>query len=212
MPKQSKETSVESKKSTKSKEEKPKTVKIKSEPKVEKPESPKVEKEEEKLEKEKKPREKKPRRIVTKEAVNESLDHIIENASTLEGKTARSIVKELKTLRSDLKKIVKKGSGEKKRDVTNSGFYKEVKISDDLAKFMESKPGDLKSRVDVTRFICTYIKDKKLQDDDNKKVIVPDEQLKKLLKHDIKADGPLTFPGIQKLIQKHFPKTIKPKA
>jgi chromatin remodeling complex protein RSC6 len=148
----------------------------------------------------------KPRRVVTRDIVNENLDKIIENISALEGKAEKSILRELKVLKNDLKKVMKKKGSEKKRGVANSGFFKEVPITDDLASFMDAKKDELKSRVDVTRFICKYVKDKNLQDQENKKIIVPDEPLRKLLKHDIKVDGALTFPSVQKLIQKHFVK------
>lgn len=214
MPKQTKEVVVEkaekkpaSKKVKEAKEEpeiKVKEVKKAKAPKKEKVEKPAPVEEVEEPEEEKK--ERKPRRVVTRENINENLDKIIESTSSLEGKAAKSILKELKVLKNDLKKVMKKKGGEKKRGVTNSGFFKEVKITEDLAKFMACKPDELKSRVDVTRFICKYVKDKELQDQDNKKIIVPDEPLKKLLKHDAKTDGALTFPSVQKLIQKHFVK------
>lgn len=156
------------------------------------------------VEKDGEKKERKPRRVVDREIINQNIDKIIEGASNMEGKQAKSILKELKVLRNDLKKVMKKKGGEKKRGVTNSGFFKEVKITEDLAKFMQCSPNDLKSRVDVTRFICKYVKDKNLQDSNNKKIIVPDDSLKKLLKHDTKTDGALTFPSVQKLIQKHF--------
>lgn len=187
---------------------------VKEKPKKEKVEKPKKEKIVEKVEApvevdevQPEKKERKPRRVVTREAVSENLDKIIESAGNLEGKTARSVLKELKILKNDLGKVMKKrGTGEKKRGVTNSGFFKEVKITDDLAKFMSCSSDELKSRVDVTRYICKYVKDKNLQDQENKKIIVPDEPLRKLLKHDIKTDGALTFPSVQKLIQKHFVK------
>lgn len=220
MPKQTKEVVVEKAekkpvakkvKEVKEAKEEPE-IKVK-EVKEKKPKAPKKEKVEKQApppeeveEPEEEKKERKPRRVVTRENINENLDKIIESASGLEGKAAKSILKELKVLKNDLKKVMKKKGGEKKRGVTNSGFFKEVKITEDLAKFMQCKPDELKSRVDVTRFICKYVKDKNLQDQENKKIIVPDEPLKKLLKHDSKTDGALTFPSVQKLIQKHFVK------
>ena len=151
-------------------------------------------------------KERKPRKIVTSDIVNENLDKIIENAGLIEDKKIRIVLRDLKTLKVDLKKVMKKKVGERKRDVVNSGFFKEVKITDDLAKFMSCNPSDLKSRVDVTRFICKYVKDKNLQNQQDKRYIIPDDSLKKLLKYDPNVDGALSFPNVQKLIQKHFVK------
>lgn len=146
----------------------------------------------------------KSRRVVDRDVINDNLDKIIDSTSALEGKAAKAVIKELKLLKNDLRKVLKKKVvSDTKRDVSNSGFFKKVKITDDLAKFMSCKPDELKSRVDVTRYICNYVKDKNLQDGSNKKVIKPDHTLKKLLGP---LDGDLTFPGVQKLIQKHFVK------
>ncbi len=153
-------------------------------------------------------KERKPRKVVTSDIVNDNLDKIIENATLIEDKKMRSILKELKSLKNDLKKVMKKKVGERKRDVVNSGFFKEVKITDDLAKFMSCNPSDLKSRVDVTRFICKYVKDKNLQNQADKRYIIPDDSLQKLLKYNPNVDGQLSFPSVQKLIQKHFVKSV----
>jgi chromatin remodeling complex protein RSC6 len=62
--------------------------------------------------------------------------------------------------------------------------------------------------VDVTRALCKYVKDEDLQNPANKRVILPDTKLKKLLKFDPKKEGKdLTYYMIQSHIQHHFIKT-----
>ena len=47
---------------------------------------------------------------------------------------------------------------------TSSGFMKPVKISGQMAKFTGWDIEEPHSRLDVTRFICQYIKENSLQD------------------------------------------------
>jgi chromatin remodeling complex protein RSC6 len=62
--------------------------------------------------------------------------------------------------------------------------------------------------VDVTKFLCAYIKDNNLQNDADKRQIKPDAKLTKLLGYDAKAaTSPLTYFHLQKLLKPHFVKT-----
>lgn len=99
-----------------------------------------------------------------------------------------------------------RASRKKRRTVVNNanaGFNKPVKVSEELAKFAGWKAGELHSRVEVTRLICSYVKDNNLQNPEAKKEIIPDKKLRKLFQYK-DGDAPLTFTSFQSLVQKHF--------
>ena len=78
----------------------------------------------------------------------------------------------------------------------------------------------MKSRVECTKAICAYIKpedgSRNLQNEKDRKIIIPDAKLTKLLGYNPETHGPLKYPTIQKLIQGHFvdkgTPAVKPKA
>ena len=87
----------------------------------------------------------------------------------------------------------------------NSGFLKPVKISKEMAKFTGWKSSDLKSRVQVTKYICDYIKKHDLQNPEDRREIVPDAKLRKLLDFDPKkSDQPLRYYSLQTYLKPHF--------
>ena len=117
------------------------------------------------------------------------------------GKFLKSLNKTLKGLKT--KSIRVMGKKPKKRSNVNSGFLKQVAISKEMAKFIGCRPSDLKSRVDVTKHICAYIKDNDLQNPKDKREILPDSKLKKLLRVE-KGDDPLTYYRVQSKLKPHF--------
>ena len=75
-----------------------------------------------------------------------------------------------------------------------------------MSKFAGWPEGEHKSRVDVTRAICKYIADHKLQKESDRRHILPDETLTKLLNYSPAVGKELTYYSLQQLIQPHFPK------
>lgn len=128
-------------------------------------------------------------------------------------KLLKATASRLKHLRNDLSRVLRKTKREHapkdKSKLSNSGLMKPVSISKDLAGFMGVDASSLHSRVSVTNAICTYIKEKNLQNPKNKREIVPDEKLVKLLNYKA-GSQPLTYFYIQQLIQPHFLKEISP--
>ena len=59
-----------------------------------------------------------------------------------------------------------------------------------------------KSRVDVTRFICAYIKEHELQNPKDKRYILPDEKLTKLLNYD--GVKPVRYCDLQTYLKSHY--------
>ena len=122
-------------------------------------------------------------------------------------KFTRKLLKNLKNLKSKTVRVV----GKKKttrRSNGNSGFLKPVAISSAMAKFTGWSQSELKSRVDVTKYICKYIKENDLQNPKDRRQILADSKLTKLLGIK-KDDPPLTYYRIQSYMKPHF-STAKP--
>jgi chromatin remodeling complex protein RSC6 len=157
------------------------------------------------------------KRTVDRESVMSDFDSIIEYVNTLVESVRESSkkggvgVQSLRSINSRLKILQKhtsriaKGKKVKKATCANSGFNKLVDISDEMCKFAGWEPTEIpsKSRNDVTKFICNYVKEKDLQFPENRQKIVIDSKLRKLLNTD---DEMVTYSGIQKHLSAHYPK------
>ena len=119
-------------------------------------------------------------------------------------KFLRSTLRNLITVKNQASKLMKKPRDRTKASNANSGFLKPVKISKDMAKFTGWSSTDKKSRVEVTKFICNYIKENNLQNPEDRRQIFADPKLKKLLGVDLSNDNPLTYYKIQTFIKPHF--------
>ena len=107
-------------------------------------------------------------------------------------------------------KSAQKASAKRKRKSGNrapSGFVKPTLISNELAAFLGKPQGTEMARTDVTREINGYIREHKLQDKANGRIILPDTKLKGLLK--IKKGEELTYFNLQKYMSPHFAKANK---
>ena len=58
------------------------------------------------------------------------------------------------------------------------------------------------ARTEVTQFIIKYISEKNLQNPENRKIIIPDDSLIKLL--GVKEEDEVTYFNIQKFMNRHF--------
>lgn len=108
-------------------------------------------------------------------------------------------------------KAAEKASQKRKRKQGNrspSGFVKPTKISDELASFLGKDKGSEMARTEVTREINAYIREHKLQDKDNGRVIKADKKLSSLLK--LKTSDELTYFNLQKYMSPHFAKSGVP--
>ena len=111
----------------------------------------------------------------------------------------RVVKRELNTARKAAEKKRKRKSERKP-----SGFAKPSAISEELCKFMSKQQGEEVARTEVTQFIINYIKDKGLQNPTNRKIIVPDETLKKVLA--VNDNDEVTYFNLQKYMNRHFVK------
>ena len=138
---------------------------------------------------------------------------IIDKVNTLftSFKEVQSLLKVLSKEYDKQQKIIEKAQ-KKRQNAKNSpsGFAKPNKISDELCDFIGVPHGTEKSRTDITRFINTYVKEHNLNKPENKRFILPDEKLKKILNVGDKED--INYFILQKLISHHFPPSVSKQA
>jgi chromatin remodeling complex protein RSC6 len=144
--------------------------------------------------------------VEDKEIVEDVFKVLVDKISSLTtlNKEIQVALKQVSKDYDKLKKIVDKI--QKKRENARkspSGFAKPNKISDELCDFIGVPHGTEKSRTDITRYINSYVKEHNLNKPDNKRIILPDEKLKKILNP--KEGDLVTFFVLQRLISHHFP-------
>ena len=114
------------------------------------------------------------------------------------------LYKEVLKERKELQKKSNKNNKKKKKKNNLSGFAVPTKITKELAEFLNLDHDTEISRTDVTSLICKYIKDNNLQNPDNKKIILPDDKLKKLFNGYLGEEDQLEFFNIQSYLKYHF--------
>ena len=155
-----------------------------------------------------KPVEKKKRKVVTKEKLILSIDELQKDLIPVLENGHKKLLKSYKMMIADVYRIMKiKTTQKKAKDATNSGFMRPVKPSVALEKFL-STLGDEDNvkpltRAHLTTLICKYIKEKDLQNPNDRRIIFPDEELKTLFQITETDTEPLTYYNIQKRIQPH---------
>ena len=151
---------------------------------------------------------KRARRQVTKASFHSDFEAYFKLVET-ELADKKPLLKQLKQLKVDsyrLLKIRNLNEDRKKGENSNSGFMKPVLVSDDLAQFIGVDNKEPITRVLITKKICQHIKDKNLQNPEDRREILPDPALKKLFNITDQDSEPLTYYGIQKRIQRHIHK------
>ena len=112
-----------------------------------------------------------------------------------------------KQIHKEHKALVKKTKGKRRRQVDPnappSGFAKPGPVSDELRKFLKLTKEELIARTEVTKAINAYCKAHNLQNDSDKRKIIPDAPLRKLLK--LNKSDELTFFNLQTYLKVHFP-------
>ena len=139
---------------------------------------------------------------MSKRSTAESIDKL---KSLIEGNDGISVHLQLKLMKhvNQIAKHVKPVEPKEKRQSGTSQFEKKMPISSEMSTFAKWPFNCEKSRVEVTRAVWDYVKDKELRDEKNKRVCILDKELKNLLGTD---EPTLTYPQIQKYIGKHFVK------
>lgn len=119
-------------------------------------------------------------------------------------KLIKHLNKGLKKIRTQVLKLNKTKVVNQTGNSSKSGFQKPVRISEAVASFTGWDVAEPRARVDVTNYICDYIKQNKLQSPQDGRVILADEKLSQLLNYESERDGRLTYATIQKLLAKHY--------
>ena len=120
----------------------------------------------------------------------------------------------VQTMKMESMMIKKESKKLKKKNKKVNGFTKPRAISNELTTFLTSKcSADISmgetdkhamlSQTDVTKLLHKYIQDKKLQNKSNGQIIIPDRDLKDLLKF---KTGELTYFNLQTYMKQHYPK------
>lgn len=121
-----------------------------------------------------------------------------------------TLKQDFKTLSKQIERDMKaaqKASAKKRRSSGNrqpSGFIKPTLITDELATFLGKISGTEMARTEVSKEINQYIRENKLQDPSNGRIIRPDSKLKKLLR--VGPDEELTYFNLQRYMKHHFVK------
>jgi len=113
----------------------------------------------------------------------------------------KSVKKQMKDLKKEVVKTKNKGNRQP------SGFAKPSKVTKELCEFMNKAEGTEIARTEVTRALVAYIKENKLENTYNSKIISPDNKLKNLL--GLEENQELTYFNIQKFMNKHFVKNAE---
>lgn len=112
----------------------------------------------------------------------------------------KNVRKQMKGLKKEVTKNKNKGNRKP------SGFAKPSKVTKELCEFMKKDEGTEIARTEVTKALVAYIKENKLENETNSKIITPDEKLKFLL--GLEEGQELTYFNIQKFMNKHFVKNV----
>ena len=161
--------------------------------------------------------------VVVKEEVDKTSDGVVEEkllGDTLIAELTdkiSSVQLEMKSIHQTLKLLTKEYEKQKKviakvqRKRENakkspSGFAKPCKISIELCKFVGIPEGSERSRTDITRFINAYVKEKNLNNPENRREFFPDEKLRSIL--NVTDKEKVTYFILQRLIAHHFPLSI----
>ena len=121
-------------------------------------------------------------------------------------------INEVRDMRKQFRRKMREMNKKKRRDHKGgnankapSGFAQPCKISDELCDFLGEEHGTLVPRTHVTKEIINHVKSKDLQDPSNRKRIIPDEALRRLV-GDV---DDLTFFNLQVHLNPHFPRKAK---
>ena len=142
--------------------------------------------------------------------VFEQFDGILSTLTTFKSQIT-SLQQQLRGLEKVVKRelnVARKAAEKKRQRKANrkpSGFAKPSSISNELSQFMSKEEGVEVARTEVTQFIIKYIKEHELQNPANRKMILPDNTLKKLLA--VKENDEVTYFNLQKFMNRHFVQT-----
>jgi chromatin remodeling complex protein RSC6 len=132
-------------------------------------------------------------------------------------KETSSMCAEMVSLEKSFEKYASKIAKQQTKTTTDkpkrkpSGFASPTTVSPELCAFMGKPVGTLISRTETSKFLSAYITENHLYAENNKSVILPDDNLLYLLGNSL-TDGDITYFTIQKYINRHFVKQTQTEA
>lgn len=142
--------------------------------------------------------------VVLSEKLSAMMERGTELAAQLKG-----LMAELKPLKREALALQKAAAKKPRRGgsgapSTTSYAVKPVAVSAELAAFLGMASGELISRAEVTKAVSKYVKEHDLANPENRRQIVPDATLVKLLKLDPEAPGMVAYLQLQRYLKPHF--------
>lgn len=141
-------------------------------------------------------------------SMSDSFNDLLTQLTTLRSQIT-TLSASVRALRSrserEIKTAQKMGRKRKSANRKPSGFTKPTLISNELATFLNVKPGSEMARTEVTKEINKYIIAHSLKDPKNGRNILADGKLRKLLK--LGKSDELTYFNLQKFMSHHFPQS-----
>lgn len=144
------------------------------------------------------------------------LAHTVELLDQVQNRTGQTkgVTRILKKAKANCKTMdvivtrltVKEGSKKAPKSRQNSGIMKKSHITPELAEFAQWSNDELKSRTDVTKMVCAYVKQQGLQYADDKRLVVLDVPLRTLLRVP-DTEGPIPYCNLQKYFNHLFVKS-----
>jgi len=121
--------------------------------------------------------------------------------------TAREVkdARRRKRVRKDVSEMTAEEKEAHELRRSKNAFLKPRDLSAELCAFMGLPAGSQRSQTDVTKFVSSYVKSHGCFDPANKRRIVPDGVLSRLLKA-TDAEKPITYLNLQSYLKVHFPK------
>lgn len=129
-------------------------------------------------------------------ALGDSIDQITKTLKSLKIQLATAKKEQLRML-NELKKL-----RTEKREKRGTGFYKPMRVSDELCELLGLTKGSAYTRIGIQKMLYGYIKFHKLQDPNDGRNIIPDEALSKTFR--ISSGDKLTYFNIQRYLRDHL--------
>ena len=143
----------------------------------------------------------------TSDVVSTQLSTLLDTVSVLMSQL-KSVQGDIKTLQKNYGKVLKEHakttSKSKRQNRKPSGFAKPSALSAEMTGFLGLDKDIEMPRNEVTKLINKYIVDNELRDNSDKRKILPDKKLGKLLGWDGKEQ--VSYFNLQKYIKQHFVK------
>jgi chromatin remodeling complex protein RSC6 len=148
------------------------------------------------------------------QAVAERLRGIQSTLSTELKEIAKDLLAAVKVAQREIKDSKKRKRSKRPEEMTpeekkvwearraNNAFLKPRALSPELCAFMRVAAGSQRSQTEVTKFVSTYVKEHNCFDPANKRRILPDAALSKLLK--VTDKDTVTYLNLQSYLKAHF--------